>query len=234
MTIQLTRKEMTALLYSLKGESKQPPLLIIEKAINFTSPSDINIPAFLIKASKRRNLQEFGLSTNEIVSLANLCELTSLKSTSIQNWIKRDVKELIGPPELGKKYSIDQAAMLLIVKDLKYVFDFEKIRKVLTEAFNTLSDRSDDLISPIMFYEMYGTILEKLEKLPFRGQTLEQQIVEEVNAIPKKFSELTESQWKTIERILVTTVLAVIASHLQTRAQVYLNESSINHEGHVY
>lgn len=227
MTFQLTRIQMTKLLYSLKGESKQPPLHIVENALNHTSIPEKNIPTFLIKASKRRNHQEYGLSTNEIVSLANLCELTSLKSTSIQNWIKRDIKELIGAPELGKKYSIEQAALLLIVKDLKTVFDFEKIRKVLIEVFNTLSDRSDDLISPIMFYEMYGTVLEKLDTLPFNEQALENKIKKEIDLIPQKFSELTESQWKTIRSILVTTVLSVLASHLQTRAQVYLDKNSM-------
>ncbi|OAS86721.1 MULTISPECIES: DUF1836 domain-containing protein [Metabacillus] len=230
MPIQLTRKQMTNLLYSLKGESNQSPSLILEHAIGVSLSKEMQVPTFLLKTNKRRSHnQVYGLSTNEIVSLANLCELTSLKSTSIQNWIKRDIKELIGTPELGKKYSIEQAAMLLIVRDLKTVFDFEKIRNLLTIVFNTLSDRSDDLISPIIFYEIYATVLDSLEALPslsLNDKTLEKNIVHKINTIPKKFSELPAQQWEAIRNVLVITVLSVLASHLQTRAQVYLNEKS--------
>jgi hypothetical protein len=230
MPIQLTRKQMTNLLYSLKGESNQSPSSILESALGVSPSKEMQVPTFLLKPNKRRSHnQVYGLSTNEIVALANLCELTSLKSTSIQNWVKRDVKDLIGAPELGKKYSIEQAAMLLIVKDLKTVFDFEKIRKLLTVVFNTLSDRSDDLISPIIFYEIYATVLDSLEALPsltLNDKTLENNIVQKINSIPKKFSELPAQQWEAIRNVLVITVLSVLASHLQTRAQVYLNEKS--------
>lgn len=231
MPIQLTRKQMTNLLYSLKGESNQPPSIIIENALGDSLAKEIQIPTFLLKMKKRRIHKEYGLSTNEIVAIANLCELTSLKSTSIQNWIKRDIKELIGAPELGKKYSIEQAAMLLIVKDLKTIFDFEYIRNALTVVFNTLSDRSDDLISPIAFYEIYATVLDSLDTIPsltLSDQTLENRIVHEINTVPKQISELTEHQWETIKKILVITVLSVLASHLQTRAQVYLNMNTIS------
>jgi len=224
MSFQLSRVQMTKLLYALKGQSQQTPLHIIEEALKRSISNEKNIPSFIIKASKRKSHLEYGLSTNEIVSLANLCELTSLKSTSIQNWIKRDIKELIGQPELGKKYSIEQAAMLLIVKDLKTTFDFEKIRNVLTEVFNTLSDRSDDLMSPITFYGIYGSILESLDTFSESDSTLEEQIDNQIKFSPRISSNLTEDQFHTIRRILVTTVLAVLASHLQTRAQLYIND----------
>ncbi|PMC35272.1 hypothetical protein CJ195_19545 [Bacillus sp. UMB0899] len=224
MSFQLTRVQMTKLLYALKGESTQTPLHIVEEALKNSISVEQNIPSFILKASKKKSQLKYGLSTNEIVSLANLCELTSLKSTSIQNWIKRDVKELIGQPELGKKYSIDQAAMLLIVKDLKVIFDFERIRNILTELFNTLSDRSDDLISPISFYELYGSVLESLDSFSERDIELEERINRQIKLPRKISSNLTEEQCNSIRRIIVTTVLSVIASHIQTRAQIYLNE----------
>ncbi|MBU7591812.1 DUF1836 domain-containing protein [Metabacillus halosaccharovorans] len=224
MSFQLTRVQMTKLLYALKGESVETPLHIIREALKTSTFTEEVIPNFLIKASNRKNQLEYGLSTNEIVSLANLCELTSLKSTSIQNWIKRDVKELIGQPDLGKKYSIEQAAMLLIVRDLKAIFDFERIRNILTEVFNTLSDRSDDLMSPITFYEIYGSVLESLDTSSGNNLTLEKRINSKIKFPSQIISNLSNDQCNTIRRILVTTVLAVLASHIQTRAQTYLND----------
>ncbi|MDQ0223695.1 DUF1836 domain-containing protein [Metabacillus niabensis] len=218
MSLQLTRKQMTTLLYALKGESNHQPSYIIEKVIGENPQHAIIIPPFLTR-SKRRTGHEIGLSSNDIVALANLCELTSLKSTSIQNWIKRDVKELIGPPELGKKYSIEQTAMLLIVKDLKNVFDFERIRKLLTVVFNTLSDRSDDLINPIAFYEMYADVIDSFHTIPtIPDQSLELTITNQVDSYSTQFSNLTGEQWKPIRHVLVITVFAVLASHFQSRA----------------
>lgn len=227
MPIQLTRKQMSSLLLSLKGESTLTPSTVLKQALGTPTSDDINLPNFLLKTGKRKKYKkEIGLSTNEIVSLANLCELTSLKSTSIQNWIKRDVKELIGVPELGKKYSIEQAAMLLIVKDLKTVFDFEKIRKMLTVVFNTLSDRSDDLISPTEFYDIYAAVIDTIDTLPslsLNTKVLETFITEKINVEGKRLSELSKQQQVQIRDILIVTILSVLASHFQTRAQLFLS-----------
>jgi hypothetical protein len=230
MAIQLTRKQMTELLYSLKGESNQRPSTIIEKIIDDSTTLGVQIPNFLLKLNKKRIQHEIGLSTNEIVLLANFCELTSLTSSSIQNWIKRDVKELIGTPDLGKKYSIEQVAMLLIVKDLKSVFDFENIRNLLTVVFNTLSDRSDDLMNPIVFYEIYAIVFDSLEPLPslsLNDKILEKRIIQEIDAFSRNFPGLSINQWEPIKNVLVVTVLSVFVSHIQTRAQLYLNDNNL-------
>lgn len=220
MLLQLTRKQMSKLLFSLKGDYSSPL-----KILNEAAGPDLNekyLPPFLKKFERKRKETEFGLSTNEIVLLANLCELTSLKSTSVQNWIKRDVKELIGTPELGKKYSIEQAAILLIVRDLKAVFDFETIRKALTVVFNTLSDRTDDLISPITFYHTYASILEEMDSIirfSMYDGSLEEQVMKTIDRFQYQFHTLEQFEWLEIKQILTITVLSVLSSHIQTKAQ---------------
>ncbi len=163
VTFKLTRIDMTRLLYSLKGEGDLTPLQLLNLSVKSDKEheyDELKIPSFFEKLERRKQKSEHGLSTNEIVELGNLCELTSLKSTAIQNWIKRDIKDMIGHPELGKKYSIDQVVILLIVRDLKSVFDFDAIRTILSALFNTITDRTDDIISPIRFYEAYAHVLD--------------------------------------------------------------------------
>jgi len=224
--IQLNRKVMAELLFSLKGFENSSPLQVILNSDEHVQKKDI--PEFILKFEKRRTKKNFGLSTNEIVALGNLCELTSLKSTSIQNWIKRDVKEIIGPPELGKKYSIEQTALLLIVKDLKAVFDFETIRNLLMKVFNTLSDRSDDLISPLIFYKLYALILENLRDIVVHSTLkgpLEKKIEKEVFKLLQKEMNINNSQNKEIiSRILVITILSVLSSHIQLRTLRYAEQ----------
>ncbi len=134
---KLSRTDMVRLLYSLKGQGEHSPLDILVQSANMSAEKAANhleIPEFLTRYERKKQKKEYGLSTNEIVELGNLCELTSLKSTAIQNWVKRDIKDLIGHPELGKKYSIEQAVILLIVRDLKSIYDFEHIRAILKVA----------------------------------------------------------------------------------------------------
>ncbi|WP_191562008.1 DUF1836 domain-containing protein [Metabacillus idriensis] len=221
-SLQLRRSDMGRLLLSLKGESDQNPLELLEEIGVPHQDSNSTIPDFL------RNHKPFprGLSTNEIVALAKLCELTSLKSTSIQNWIKRDIKELIGAPELGKKYSIEQAAILLIVRDLKSVFDFDTIRHLLMTLFNTITDRSDDLISPLSYYTAYGKILENIESLTLflSDHEVETRIIKEIDASRDLFKEISGDPWLKVKNILTVTVLSVISSHLQRRTVLFFQQ----------
>ncbi|MRX73286.1 DUF1836 domain-containing protein [Bacillus lacus] len=228
--LKLTRLQMVNLLYSLKGIHEENPISLLKYSVNDPTLNVLyheSVPNFIRRYERKKTKKEYGLSTNEIVDLGNLCELTSFKSTAIQNWIKRDIKELIGQPELGKKYSIDQAAILLIVRDLKSVYDFESIRSILTSLFNTLSDRSDDLINPLKFYEAYATILEKINDLnvsSIRYKRIEENIEEEADSVRNTFPVLSDSQWEQVRGTLILVVLAVLSSHIQRRAHLYFQE----------
>ncbi|MGE6631122.1 DUF1836 domain-containing protein [Bacillus sp. NPDC077027] len=224
-TFKLTRMDMTKLLYSLKGEGELSPLQLINQSVKIDHDNQnesINIPTFFEKLERKKQKSIHGLSTNEIVELGNLCELTSLKSTAIQNWIKRDIKDMIGHPELGKKYSIDQVVILLIVRDLKSVFDFDAIRMILAALFNTITDRSDDIISPIRFYEAYAHVLDFIyhhTNFPLRETNLRAMTEEQSDKLHEQFTELSKDQWKTVKGIISSTVFSVFTSHLQSTAQ---------------
>ncbi|MFS0654384.1 DUF1836 domain-containing protein [Bacillus sp. 179-C3.3 HS] len=225
VTFKLTRMDMTRLLYSLKGEGDLTPLQLLNLSVKNDTHhqyDELKIPSFFEKLERRKQKAEHGLSTNEIVELGNLCELTSLKSTAIQNWIKRDIKDMIGHPELGKKYSIDQVVILLIVRDLKSVFDFDAIRTILTALFNSITDRTDDIISPIRFYEAYARILDFIyhdTHFPLKEMNLREMTEEQTDKLHEQFTELTRKQWDLIKGIISSTVFSVFTSHLQSTAQ---------------
>ncbi|MGR6116540.1 DUF1836 domain-containing protein [Aeribacillus composti] len=223
--IQLRRSVMVQLLLSLKGIHELSPEEVMKQQL----PSDQTnqIPGFIKKLSKQRDKGELGLSTNEIVILGNFCELTSLKSTSVQNWVKRDIKEIIGPPELGKKYSVEQAALLLIVKDLKTIFDFETVRSLLMKVFNTISDRNDDLISPLMFYKLYTDVLEQVKNVEIdNNRQFEKKLFVQTKRLLQKQTSLSEAQIDSICHVTVSAVLAVLTYHFQTRAKAFIDKES--------
>jgi len=223
--IQLRRSVMVQLLLSLKGIHELSPEEVMKQQL----PSDQTnqIPGFIKKLSKQRDKGELGLSTNEIVILGNFCELTSLKSTSVQNWVKRDIKEIIGPPELGKKYSVEQAALLLIVKDLKTIFDFETVRSLLMKVFNTISDRNDDLISPLMFYKLYTDVLEQVKNVEIdNNRQFEKKLFVQTKRLLQKQTSLSDAQIDSICHVTVAAVLAVLTYHFQTRAKAFIDKES--------
>ncbi|KAA6453134.1 DUF1836 domain-containing protein [Bacillus swezeyi] len=226
---KLTRLEMAKLMYALKGQLDISPLTILLRSANVSSDeteNDLDIPEFISRYERKKQKTEHGLSTNEIVELGNLCELTSLKSTAIQNWIKRDIKDLMGHPELGKKYSIDQAVILLIVRDLKSVYDFETIRPILKTVFNTITDRSDDVVSPLRFYEGYARVLDhvyRIKDYTLKESALEMIVIEQTEQLRTFYKELADPEWKKARDITAVTVLSVIASHIQTTAQAMID-----------
>ncbi|ASI36653.1 MULTISPECIES: DUF1836 domain-containing protein [unclassified Exiguobacterium] len=109
----------------------------------------------VIHRLKQFDATKNGLSINEIVHLANALIGEHMSATTIQNWTKREVRDIIGVPHRGKKYSINQAAIIYLLDDLKHLFSLEETRELLTIVFKNPNIDEDDLISPLDFYLVY-------------------------------------------------------------------------------
>ncbi|MDP4551824.1 DUF1836 domain-containing protein [Alkalihalobacillus macyae] len=220
----LTRTEMGSLLQAIRNQ--EAPFQVIETACNRSGNSaDISeiipkLPSIFGKLLKLGK-EAFGLSINEIVSLGNQLEYASFRSTAVQNWVKRDIKDWIGSPQLGKKYSIEQAAILFIVEDLKNTHDFESIRLLLRYAFNNPADRNDDLIDPVIFYTAYAELFEAIHS---ELNLSKNDFTEKARALTIIFNHLTLSQREDIEKLLISAALSVQGAYYQTLSKHYLEE----------
>ncbi len=97
-----------------------------------------------------------------------------------------------------EKYSIEQAALLFIVEDLKTALDFESIRKLLRLIVNDPADRSDDLINPVHLYVAYSSLFEELNQ----GNCLQLNATDTVHTIENIVKEkLIKSQASSIKLI---------------------------------
>lgn len=247
-TFYVTRKEMASLLLALKGKTDKTPLATLQEAWMKSHKSEIehgkslaafkatSLPPIFEKIIKS-NLQDAGFSLNDIVSLGNQIEYTNFSITSIQNWVKRDIKEMLGGPRHGKKYSIDQTAILFLVDDLKTSLDFESIRKLLALIFNQPDDDSDDLISPTDLYFAYSSIFEELDRnndqiLDIQGHEagrrnhdhmLEGLIQRKAEQYVQTLSGLTEQQQEALGNTLVIAMVSVQTAYFQSMAKRFLN-----------
>ena len=257
--LQLTRKEMAQLLFCLQGERNETPLSILQRAWSNTHKQDIrsgktfsafiatSLPPVLEKMIKLEK-GEPGLSLSEIVTLGNQIEHTHFSVTSVQNWVKREIKEWIGTPRLGKKYSVEQAALLFLVEDLKATLDFESIRKLFSLIFNNPDSYDDDLISPIELYAAYSTIFEELDpdndhivdaaKRPFGGsvhvQMMDIRIQEKARGYVEQFTHLNSEQKEAIANTIVIAILSVQSAYFQKLSKQYLNATIfLRNLGHI-
>jgi hypothetical protein len=243
-SLTLTRKQMAELLVSLQTNEQGTPMDVLKQAWLETNAisedaamkgkGESSLPSIfekIIKGSKK----EIGFSINEIVSLGNQIEYSSFSTTAVQNWVKRDVRSLIGAPQQGKKYSLEQAAVLFIVEDLKSTLDFVSIRNLLTMIFNNIEDRHDDLIDPIHFYHTYASIFEELDlnddhvvDVDFRvtdGNKAEILIYQKAEEKIQRWGVLNHREQSIVKNAMVIATLSVQTSYFQSVSRQFLNST---------
>ncbi len=169
---------------------------------------------------EKKGKEDIGLTMSNIVWLGNQLESANYSEPALKNWVKREIKEYIGGPQIGRKYSIQQAALLFIVKDLKVLLDFEAIRKILGSIFNNPVKREDDIISPIQFYKAYSRLYERLVN---QTELLSEQIIKaEIQYFLLKEESYSAEEKGKIFAALMVAILAVRTNFLKAWAKRYV------------
>jgi len=241
----LTRIEMSRLLLSLTGVPGPQPLHILQEAWTKYHDEEIrnglSLPAFLSteippvlhKIIKGRSAK--GLSLGEIAALGHLIEYSTLSVTAMQNWVKRDFKEYLGSPREGKKYSVNQAALLFIIDDLKAALDFESIRQLFRLLFQKPED-DDDFIEPVQLYYAYADLFEEskhdpaLQGLtlperiqPSKGLTKEGTLAGTAERMLKRLTHLSRPQREAVRSMMFIAAISVQTCYFQALARQYFN-----------
>ncbi|MBN8192883.1 DUF1836 domain-containing protein [Bacillus sp. NTK074B] len=234
-TFKLTRKNMADLLLSLNGTTSRTPFHILQELQDTWTDllNEDELPLILKKILKSAK-GEIGFSLKEIVSLGNLIEFTNFPQSTVQNWVKRDVRGLIGSPQIGKKYTVEQAAMLFIVEDLKATLDFESIRKILTLVFNNIEDRTDDIVNPTDLYFAYASVFDQIhhQSLPSIktadgsvNEHIDGFIKKECHAMLSSFDGIIEENLSKVLNVMIVSVLTVQAGFYQAVTKKYVTDS---------
>lgn len=253
-TFTLTRKEMAIILLSLKGRATCSPLTVLQEAWKKNHQADMehgtslaaflstHLPPVLEKMIKHNRVE--GFSLQDIVSLGNQIEYTNMSITSMQNWVKRDFKDFLGSPKVGKKYSVDQAAMLFIIDDLKNCLDFDSIRKLFEIIFQRPEDEDDDLLAPADLYATYSRLFEELDAnndqlLDVQGHgagkrnhdaLTESTIRQKADQFACSLDHLNPQQKEAVRNLLIISMVAVQTAYFHSLARRYLNATLFLHD----
>ncbi|MDT3426310.1 hypothetical protein J2Z22_001836 [Paenibacillus forsythiae] len=234
----LTRAEMSSLLLSLTGTSGQTPLHILQEAWaklhqrEMREGSSLNaflstqIPPILQKIIKGGKAK--GLSLQEIAALGALIEYSTISITAMQNWVKRDFKEYLGSPLEGKKYSINQAAMLFMIDDLKSSLDFRSINRLFRMLFLRPERDDDDLLEPVQLYGAYTLMFEQNRVNEEHRQdrlTGRERLAQAAETAVKRLAHLNCPQRETVQNSLLVAAVSVQACYFQALARQYFNAS---------
>ncbi|WP_168120657.1 DUF1836 domain-containing protein [Paenibacillus sp. HB172176] len=224
----LTRLEMARILRSMAGEHELKPIEILQQAWRRTERPLETAPLPAIVEKLMRCGERKGLSLQEIAELGGLIEFSALTATSMQNWVKRDFKSYFDSPKAGKKYSLNQAALLFIIDDLKSNLDFESIRGFFAHLLpSTDGDgrKSSAWIEPIAFLECYAAIFQRLDGHVIGRCSLEgdRHIRMQAKAAAETLDGLNGIQRAAAGNLLAVAVISIQSSYFQTLARQYCN-----------
>jgi len=177
----------------------------IENIPGTTIPySDTNVAAF--SYIKPLILAAGGLS------LSQICAITGLESSTIQNWVKRS---WIGSVK-DKKYSEGQVARILIFNALRGCMQLDNIAKLLRYINGVPMDVSDDIITE---GDLFNYLCTSVRSVGY-----------DIEAVPKVLEKVLESYSGTAEataklnKALTIMVYASICAELSDKTNLLFKE----------
>ncbi|WP_426350518.1 DUF1836 domain-containing protein [Alloiococcus sp. CFN-8] len=138
----------------------------------------------------------------------------------IQNYIK---SEIISKPEAGKKrgYTKVHLIQLVLISYMRPILTTEEIRKVLKLAFNSIDDRSDDIISWEDAYKIFSNIHQNKRSILDNPCGFGDSLDEIVHAM-----ELSPDEEERIELFLTVMALISQASIIKKLVQRLIHDYS--------
>ncbi|MBQ6066592.1 MAG: DUF1836 domain-containing protein [Clostridia bacterium] len=146
------------------------------------------------------------------LTLAQVCTVTGLEQSTIQNWIKRG---WVAHPE-NKRYGEYQLARIMIINMLRASMQLDNIAWLLRFVNGEADDRGDDIIPDSVLYTHLCVIVKQCEENDvFRAEAI-QQVVEAALA---DYTEAYPGAKEKLTGALTVMALAFIASEIRKEAE---------------
>ena len=114
------------------------------------------------------------------VTLSQICEMTGLEPSTIQNWVKRGWV----PNPNGKRYGEQHLARVFLINSLRGALQLESIIELLHYVNGNLNDTADDILSDRALYDLFCQVLERCKL----GESLETAIEQALHTYTEPYS----------------------------------------------
>lgn len=92
------------------------------------------------------------------LSLSQVCSITGLQASTIQNWVKRGY----APRPINKKYLERHLARILLISSLRDCMNIEDIGELMKLINGDTEDESDDIVSESKLYDYFSNCINTL------------------------------------------------------------------------
>ena len=144
-------------------------------------------------------------------SLGQVCKITGLQSSTIQNWVKRKYI----PSPVNKKYLERHISRILMVSTLRDFIDIEDIGRLMYYINGDTEDESDDIISESLLFDYYCRAIRTLDDTTLTENNIDSIINNIIIDVDKDHKE-------KISIALKVMVYAYIAGECQKQININL------------
>lgn len=150
------------------------------------------------------------------LTLSQVCALTGLESSTVQNWVKRG---FVSRPE-QKKYRERQIARILLIAALRECMPLDRIGALMTLVNGDANDTGDDIISEEQMYDYLCEVIGRAEAAPTETEPI-RLLVAEVTA---DYQPPRENAAEVLRQALTVMVLAYIAGIYKREADALFEQ----------
>ena len=151
------------------------------------------------------------------LSLSQVCAVTGLEGSTIQNWVKRG---WVAHPK-GKRYEEIHIARVLIINALKECIKLENIAQLMTYVNGTTEDNSDEIIKENDLYNYLCSALQRLGQVDDLSQGGVESLVE--TAI-KDYEGPTPYARVRIRKALTVMIYACVCTDVKRRTEAMMQQ----------
>lgn len=144
------------------------------------------------------------------LTLSQVCAITGLESSTIQNWVKR---KFVSHP-INKKYRERQLARILLISSLRDCMKLESIGELMAMVNGDADDTSDDIISE---EQMYDYLCEVTGKASDSALNISE-IPQLVTYVITDYAPPTDEAYSRLCDALTVMVFAYIAGRYKQEA----------------
>ena len=160
---------------------------------------------------------ELLISATGGLSLSQVCAITGLEGSTIQNWVKRG---WVANPR-GKKYSEVHIARILIINALKDCIRLESIARLMHYVNGATEDTSDDIIKENVLFDYLCDALHIVQQADDLSPVGVEAVVKRMIEQHEDTSEETRSR---LCRSLAVMIYACVCSDVKRRTEAMLAE----------
>lgn len=157
------------------------------------------------------------------LTLGQVCKMSGLEPTTIQNWIKRGYV----PHPIAKKYSERHLARILLISELRECMPIDRVGVLLAYINGDADDVSDDIITEERLYDVFCDMAETLDQ----GQLPLNRAGEVAQAAVGSLADIPDADRQRILRALHIMAYGCAASRCKKEADQLFNTYISSHQG---